>query len=136
MALSQREAALKHGWRSGLEERTAHSLEARGASFTYEELHLTYTEPERKRKYTPDFVVTTRSGKQIIVETKGRWLRADRQKMKLVIEQHPELDIRFVFQAPNTRIAKNSPTTYADWCQKKLAARWAKGDVPNEWLEE
>ena len=56
--------------------------------------------------------------------------------MKLVIEQHPDKDIRFVFQNPNTKIAKGSKTTYAIWCQKKLAARWAKKDVPTEWLME
>ena len=136
VALSQREAALKHGWRSGLEERTAASLEARGVPFEYEELTLEYVEPERKRKYTPDFVITTRTGKKIIVETKGRWLRADRLKMQLVIQQHPKLDIRFVFQNPNTRISKGSKTTYADWCQTKLGSRWAKGDIPDAWILE
>ena len=136
MSISQREAALKHGWRSGLEERTADSLKARGVPFEYEKLVLTYEVPAKKCKYTPDFVITTRSGKKIIVETKGRWLRADRQKMILVMDQHPELDIRFVFQNPNARIAKTSRTTYAEWCQKYLAARWAKGDVPDEWVLE
>ncbi len=133
---SQHSAALKHGWRSGLEQSTARSLTARGAVYQYEPFALVYVEPEKKRKYTPDFVITSRSGKQIIVETKGRWLRADRQKMQLVCEQHPHLDIRFVFSNPNQRIAKNSPTTYAVWCQKYLSAPWAKGDVPDAWLLE
>lgn len=134
--LSQQDAALLHGWRSGLEERTAESLRARGVPFEYEKLTLTYVEPERIRKYTPDFVITTASGKKIIVETKGLWQRADRLKMQLVVQQHPHLDIRFVFQNPNARISKASRTTYATWCQKNLAALWAKGDIPDAWLLE
>lgn len=136
MPLTQREAALLHGWRSGFEEKVNDSLLARGASFEYEKLTLEYIEPERKRKYTPDFVVTTASGKKIIVETKGRWLRADRLKMQLVVKQHPKLDIRFVFQNPNQRISKTSATTYASWCQKNLGSLYAKGDIPDSWLME
>lgn len=56
--------------------------------------------------------------------------------MKLVIEQHPDKDIRFVFQNPNAKIAKGSKTTYADWCAKHLKVPHAKGDVPDAWIKE
>ena len=127
---------VKHGWRSGLEESVGASLEARGADFEFETLKLKWTPPTKERTYTPDFIITTRSGKQIVVETKGRWVTADRHKMQVVIEQHPELDIRMVFQNPNAKIRKGSKTTYADWCEQKLGIPWAKGDVPDSWLEE
>ncbi len=52
-----------------------------------------------------------------MVETKGRFLTADRQKHILIKDQHPALDIRFVFSNPNTRISKQSKTTYAMWCE-------------------
>lgn len=136
MPYSQRQAALKHGWKSGLEERVADSLSARGFRFDYEREPLVYVEPERKRRYTPDFFITTRSGNEIIVETKGRWTREDRMKMRLVVQQHPERDIRFVFQSPNAKINKGSKTTYAMWCERELGRQWAKGDVPLGWLEE
>ena len=58
-------------------------------------------------------MLTTRTGKLIIIETKGRFVTADRQKMLLVKEQYPDLDIRFVFSNPNSRISKKSKTTYA-----------------------
>ena len=136
MTMTQRQAALAHGWRSGLEHRVADSLTDRGAIFVYEARSLTYTVPERKRKYTPDFFIVTASGKEIIVETKGRWLRADRLKMKLVVEQHPHLEIRMVFQNPNAPISKGSKTTYAAWCDRHLGIPWAKGDVPDAWIME
>jgi len=135
-ALTRRQAALKHGWRSGLEEDIASSLEARGATFGYETIVLEWTPEVKTRRYTPDFVLESKSGKEIIVESKGRWTREDRLKMKAVIAQHPDRDIRMVFQSPNAKIAKGSKTTYAQWCEQHLGVPWAKGDVPTAWIME
>lgn len=77
---TQRAAGVKHGWRSGLEERVADSLEARGVAYSFEAETLHYVEPEKQRRYTPDFLIRTASGNLIYVETKGRWLRGDRMK--------------------------------------------------------
>ena len=134
--LSQQQAAVKHGWRSGLEKGVGKSLTDRGVSFEFESVTLEYEEPAKTRKYTPDFVVSTLSCKTLLVETKGRWVRADRLKMKLVVAQHPDKDIRMVFQNPNAKIAKGSKTTYAAWCEKHLGIPWAAKDIPTEWLEE
>ena len=46
--LTQRQAAVKHGWRSGLEERVAEQLDSLGVAFTYEKLQLGYIQPESK----------------------------------------------------------------------------------------
>jgi len=126
---------LQHGWRSGLEKFVGASLSDRGISFEYEQHKLKYTVPERVATYTPDFYVTTRSGKIIIIETKGRFVTADRQKMLLVKEQHPKLDIRMVFSNPNARISKKSKTSYAAWCEKH-GFPYAAKDVPEDWLNE
>lgn len=128
-------SALKNGWRSGLEESLAAYLDERNIPYQYEENKLVYTVPQRQATYTPDFYVTTRSGKVIIIETKGRFVTADRQKMLLVKEQHPDLDIRFVFSNPNTRISKKSQTTYAAWCEKH-GFLYAAKVAPEEWLNE
>jgi len=128
-------SALKNGWRSGLEESLAAYLDERNIPYQYEENKLVYTVPQRQATYTPDFYVTTRSGKVIIIETKGRFVTADRQKMLLVKEQHPDLDIRFVFSNPNTRISKKSQTTYAAWCEKH-GFLYAAKVTPEEWLNE
>ena len=127
--------AIKYGWRSGLEKSLADYLDERNISYEYEEHKLVYTVPERQAIYTPDFYVRTRTGKLIIIETKGRFVTADRQKMLLVKEQHPDLDIRFVFSNPKTRISKKSKTTYAAWCEKH-GFPYAAKVAPERWLNE
>ena len=54
----------------------------------------------------------------IIIEAKGQFVSSDRSKHKLIKEQHPDLDIRFVFSNSRTRIGKKSKTTYAMWCDR------------------
>ena len=70
-----------------------------------------------------------------MIETKGRWTTEDRKKHLLIKDQHPELDIRFVFQNPKGKIRKGSKTTYADYCDKH-GILWADKEIPNEWLLE
>lgn len=130
-----RKNAIKNGWRSGLEESLAAYLSGKSITFEYEENKLTYAVPQRQATYTPDFYVTTKSGKVIVVESKGRFVTADRQKMLLVKAQHPHLDIRMVFSNPNTKISKQSSTTYGKWCEKH-GFKYAKGLVPESWLNE
>ena len=122
---------MKHGWRSGLEETIAKQLEALKVTYKYEELKLSYTVPATKHTYTPDFQLPN----GIIVETKGRFLVADRKKHLYVKEQHPELDIRFVFSNPKAKISKTSKTTYADWCDK-YGFKYAAKLIPEEWIHE
>ena len=98
-------------YRSKFEQRLADRLLKLG--FIYEPYKIDYTQPETKHKYTPDFV----KGK-LIYELKGKFTAADRKKMKLLIEQHPEFYFVMVFQNPNVKINKNSKTTYATWCDK------------------
>jgi hypothetical protein len=134
--MSQSTAA-KYGWRSGLEERVAGELTSAAVPFRYEakEDVIKYSKPERVSRYTPDFAIRTASGKEIIVETKGRFLTADRQKHLLIQKQHPHLDIRFVFSYSRSKIAKGSKTTYAMWCEKN-GFQYADKSVPEAWLKE
>lgn len=130
-----RAAALKNGWRSGLEEKVAAELDRHGIRYEYEQNSISFVVPSRTAKYTPDFYVTSRSGKLIICESKGRFVTADRQKHLLVKAQHPELDIRFVFSNSRQTISKTSRTTYAMWCEKH-GYLYADKLVPKEWLNE
>ena len=77
--ISQQQVLLKHGVRSGLEDVICQELSERGIPYKYEELTLEYVQPEKKRKYTPDIELED-SG--IIIEIKGRWVTADRQKIE------------------------------------------------------
>ena len=129
--LTALQVGLKHGFRSGLEESFAAQLEAAGILYEYEAFKVLFVEPAKKRSYSPDF----RLPSGIIIETKGRFLTADRQKHLMVKAQHPDLDIRFVFSNSKTKIAKRSPTTYADWCRKN-DFHFADKTAPDAWLKE
>ena len=118
------------GFRSGLEEAQAADLKAVGASFVFEPGRIPYL-PTKPRYYTPDFVL--RNG--IIVETKGYFLSADRSKHLTIREQHPTLDIRFVFARPQNRLGKKSTTTYAAWAEAK-GFKWAEKRIPEAWIKE
>ena len=69
------------------------------------------------------------------METKGRFVTADRKKHKLIKEQHPDIDIRFVFSNSKTRISKTSKTKYGKWCELN-GFKYADKVVPDEWLKE
>ena len=91
--LTSNEVGLRYGFRSGLEERIASELQTESVEFEFEETKLEYTKPQKVHTYTPDFYLPKQ---QIFIETKGLFTSADRQKMRLVKEQHPDLDIRFI----------------------------------------
>ena len=119
------------GVRSGLEKSVCDYLHKQGVSFEYEAHPLFYTVPERRARYTPDLFLPN----GIIIETKGRFVTSDRQKMKLIKEQHPDLDIRFVFSRSSTRISKLSKTTYGMWALRH-GFPYADALPPTDWLKE
>lgn len=119
---------LRLGFRSGLEVKVAADLDARGVSFTFEEDKIGYTVDHT---YTPDFKLPN----GIYIETKGYFAPADRGKHLAIKKQNPSLDIRFLFQNPNTKLSSKSKTTYANWCAKH-GFLYAKGTVPEEWIKE
>lgn len=121
----------RHVFRSGLEARIAGELEQLGINYRYESEKIKYIKPVKSATYTPDFILPN----GIIVEAKGRFVTADRQKHLLIQEQHPWLDIRFVFSNPASKIGKGSRTSYADWCDKK-GFLYAKESIPLAWLKE
>ena len=126
---TKRQAAVKAGYRSGLEEDLDNTFKARGVDGEYEKHKINYTKPATNHTYTPDF----RLPNGIYIETKGRFVLADRQKHLLIKQQAPHLDIRFVFQTSKGKIRKGSKTTYADWCIK-YGFLYADKDIPAEWF--
>jgi len=130
--LTQAQVGAKYGFRSGLEERIGQELTDAGFEYEFEPEKIPYVKPERKSTYTYDFRI---KGKSFIIESKGRFLTADRQKHLLVKHQHPDRDIRFVFSNSKARISKQSSTTYADWCNKH-GFKYADKSIPMEWLNE
>jgi hypothetical protein len=129
--VTKKQAGVKHGYRSGLEETISQLLIGNNIDGEYEKHKVKYTIPTTDHVYTPDF----RLPNGIFIETKGRFVMEDRKKHLLIKNQHPELDIRFVFQNSRNKIRKGSPTTYADWC-KKHGFLYADKTIPQEWLFE
>ena len=120
--------AIKHGYRSGLEETIAKDLKEAGVSFLYEDKKITY-QVNQVRTYTPDFILPN----GIIIETKGRFVLDDRMKHLMIREQYPHLDLRFIFSNSRNKIRKGSKTTYGDWCDKH-GFQYADKRIPDEWL--
>ena len=132
--------------RSGLEDEVEKQLKRLKVPYRYEDAvdKVEYLIPSAFHTYNPDFVITTKSGKEIIIEAKGVWDKIDRDKHMLIRQQHPELDIRFVFSYSKGKIRKGSKTTYRDVCEGKLRTKPFKGTtwkyadklIPREWMDE
>jgi hypothetical protein len=128
------EQAVKDGgFRSRLEYNVNQQLKENGIKFSYEGPLNTirYSRPEKGHRYLADFLL----GNGIIIEAKGLFELADRQKHLLIKKQFPHLDIRFLFQNPNNTITKKSKTTYGAWCYKN-GIQCCHNVIPQEWLNE
>jgi len=126
---SRRQHAIKNGYRSGLEDDISEQLKKLKVPFKYEEMKIKY-EVHEIRTYTPDFELPN----GIIIESKGRFVAADRKKHLKVKEQYPKLDIRFVFSNSRGKINKGSKTTYGDWCDKH-GFTYSDKRIPENWLK-
>ena len=123
--------AKKYGFKSGLEETISQQIESQGIKVEYETEKVPYIIPASNHTYSPDFKLPN----GIRVETKGRFVAADRKKHLLVKEHNPHLDIRFVFSNSKNKIRKKSKTTYGDWCEKN-GYKYADKIIPIEWFLE
>lgn len=130
-AAATKDRGILEGYRSGLEERIAEQLRKAGVLYEYETHAIAFVQPVKRRTYRPDFILPN----GIVVETKGVFTTADRQKHLFVKADHPALDIRFVFSNSRSKIGKGSPTSYAMWCDYNAfvhADKW----IPQAWLDE
>ena len=122
--------ARKYGYRSGLELKTAKYLDDLLIKYKYEKVKIEW-EDLTYRTYTPDFVLYN----GIIIETKGMFTTADRKKHLAIKKQHPELDIRFVFENSRRKLRKGAKSSYGEWCIKHNF-RYYDRIIPEDWLKE
>jgi hypothetical protein len=130
--------SLKPNRRSGSEDKLELQLKSSGLKYTYEQHKIDYVVPARHATYTPDFKVG-----HIYIEVKGTFMRngnhgsaKERQKLILVKEQHPKLDIRLVFDNAKQKIYKGSKTALWQWADKH-GFPWAdNGTIPDHWIQE
>lgn len=106
------------GWRSLTEQAVADAwprlspgTEARAC---YERASVPY-EVRRTARYTPDFLCAELA---MAIEVKGRFPEEDREKMLAVKRAYPALDLRLVFDRPNSPLRRGGKTTCADWARK------------------
>lgn len=135
--------AFGYEFRSKLEYNVALDLHERGVDFEYETVRFKWNErlPRAicescgkglcfvERSYTPDFILPN----GIILEVKGRFTSKDRKIQMAMKEQHPDIDIRMVFQRDN-KLNRNSSTKYSDWCESR-EINYCVGRIPELWLE-
>tara|TARA_B100001094_G_C18015519_1_gene712385 strand:- start:131 stop:583 length:453 start_codon:yes stop_codon:yes gene_type:complete len=117
-------------YRSGLEKETASYLSTRQRAVKYEQLKIEW-EDLRYRTYTPDFELDN----GIIIETKGLFDSEDRRKHVAIKQQHPELNIRFVFSNASAKLYKGAKSRYCEWCDKN-GFLWSHRIIPEAWLKE
>ena len=115
------------GFRSGLEEKVADLMVELGVKYAYESEKVSYI---IHHSYIPDFLLPN----GIYLECKGYWEASDRRKIKAVKKQHPEIDLRMVFQSPFNKISKKSKTTYAQWCDRHEIPWTSFRNIPIDWL--
>lgn len=118
-------------YKSKLEKTIAADIKSRGLLVKYEKFKVAYTKPVTSHKYTPDFLLPN----GMIIEVKGLFSTQDRKKHILIKEQHPELDIRFVFSSSKKKLYKGSKTTYADWCCRH-SFLFSDRLIPKEWYND
>lgn len=115
-------------YRSGYEAGIARSMQERGLSFQYERTVLPYAIPKVTRV---DWTILTRRGRLILVESKGYFPPAAREKVAAIVESNPDEDYRLLFQ-PGSQAAKLGPAL-----AKRLGIRYHTGDsIPDAWFEE
>jgi len=123
----------ERGFRSASEERVFDYIDSQGITPGYEDAKIRYTS---EHTYIPDLTIPVNAGLGVrFLEVKGYWEAEDRSKLLAVKRCNPDLDIRMVFDNPNTKIKKGSKTSYGDWCDKH-GIPWCKGPcVPGDWLK-
>jgi hypothetical protein len=143
----KRKNAIAMGFRSGLEEETAKLLDFHKVKYEFEpdDMKLEWHVKSRKKSlscmecgcklikeshiYTVDFSLENGA---VLLESKGRFMSADRVKMLAIQELYPDKLVIMLFANPNSKISKGSKTKYKDWCDSKKI-KWLDFR-DNEWV--
>ena len=119
----KKKRSTKSPYRSKFEAKFAELMKKHNAK--YEPFKIKYKVPESIHNYTPDFVIDN-----VIYEFKGRWTRADRQKILYIQSQCKDYKLIMVFQNSKLPINKGSKTTYEDFCIKHNIRFMRAEDLP------
>jgi hypothetical protein len=117
-------------FRSGLEAKAAQMILKAGLGADYEVDTFPYV---KQSHYTPDF----RIRENVYIETKGEFSSSNRANMLAFREQHPKVEIRFLFGNADNKLYRGSKTTYGEWSEKH-GFKWAdiRKGLPAHWWKE
>jgi hypothetical protein len=131
-----REIAAGFGFRSLAELGFQVKMNAQGiTAVEYEPEHIKW-QPKVK-SYTPDWRVTRPDGSTFFVEFKGKLDQVTRSILLGVKHDHPDLDLRIVFEKPKNKLNAGSKTRYYQWAEKnKFPWSSLQMGIPDDWMEE
>ena len=119
--------------RSKLELKFEEIIKEFNVEYDYEVTKIPYTIPESNHNYTVDWTFIN----GLLVETKG-YLSDHKERYKYVLlkQQHPDLDLRFVFDNPN-KLCGGTKMTHAKWAEKYGFAYCSIRDVEQikQWVQ-
>ncbi len=119
--------------RSKLELKFEEIIKEFDVAYNYEVTKIPYTIPESNHNYTVDWTFIN----GLLVETKG-YLSDHKERYKYVLlkQQHPDLDLRFVFDNPN-KLCGGTKMTHAKWAEKYGFAYCSIRDVEQikQWVQ-
>jgi len=121
-------------YRSSLEVSLSKQLTEAEVPFKFEPDTLPYIRDGKVSWYTPDFKV----GEGIYLESKGYFVGGtkDRHKLILIKEQHPQIDLRIIFQKEGLPVSQGTTMTYGDWADFNGFTWAGGGKIPEGWLQE
>lgn len=139
-ALSERHG-MQNGYRSGLEVKMALALNEMNVGFDFEGEKIAWTPLPIPKTYSPDFPLNhvTKQGKRLYLETKGRFMPDDMAKHVAVKLQHPDKDIRIVFQKVKAWYRAAKRMSYGGWCEKNGIKCCGFPDIKEiipQWIKE
>ena len=101
--------------RSLLEHKFESILKEHDVLYDYEITKVPYTIPQSEHKYIVDWTLVN----GLLLETKGYLADyQERMKYQLIKEQHPGLDLRFIFQDPNKLCGGTKTLKHSQWADK------------------
>lgn len=120
--------------RSKLELKFEEIIKEFNVEYDYEVTKIPYTIPESNHNYTVDWTFIN----GLLVETKG-YLSDHKERYKYVLlkQQHPDLDLRFVFDNPN-KLCGGTKQTHGAWATK-YGFKWCSikdKDQIQQWIKE
>jgi hypothetical protein len=102
-------------------------------SYSYEDKTFDFV---IKHKYTTDFPIVNKSGKEWLLEVKGFLDQKARRKLRAIRECNPDIDLRLLFPKEEPLPEKGLTQTNVQWSIKHNFKYTVGVKIPEDWLKE